>query len=141
MTCHVRSLPPLSSGSSRFALSQRMFMTAISPGRAAPGTSCRRPQASRFGRNRQPLAGQSLHALSVDVRAVPELEIEETPEGIATRGLAGGVRIEKPFDGCRLDDAALTASGVEQYVPRHVPPCPLHPHCKRDREPHFFASK
>src|SRR3712207_7675552 len=33
--CHVRSLPPLSSGSSRLAFSQRMFMDGPAPPRAA----------------------------------------------------------------------------------------------------------
>src|SRR3954471_6573473 len=78
MRCHVRSLPPLSSGSSRSDFSQSMRI------------------------------GERLNSFLIDERAVPELEVEEAPETIAGVGASGGMVDEQAFDGCRIDQPALT---------------------------------
>src|SRR6266446_10312311 len=75
--CHVRSLPPLSSGSSRSDFSHRMRM------------------------------GKRLNSFVVDERAVPQFEVDEAPEAIAAVGGAGRVRAQQRVHGVRLEKPAL----------------------------------
>src|SRR5688500_6973678 len=91
--CHVRSRPPLSSGSSRSDFSQRIRMSGRSGG-----------------------LGERLDAVAVDERAIPELQVHEGPDAIAAFGAAGGVIAQHPVDGGRLEDAALARAAIEQDV-------------------------
>src|SRR5262249_36875958 len=58
--------------------------------------------------------GQRLHAVAVDERAIPELEVEKTPKAIAGVGPARRVIADERFDGDGIDHAALTRSAVEE---------------------------
>src|SRR5262245_48522348 len=88
--CQVRSLPPLSSGSSRSDFSHRMRMR------------------------------KRLNSFAIDEGAVPQLEVDEAPEAVAAVDRAGGVRAQKLVDGARLEDAALARAAIEQDVARHA---------------------
>src|SRR5579872_5064182 len=110
MRCHVRSFPPLSSGSSRSAFSQRIRMG--------------------YGMRRR----QMLHAAAVDECAVPKFEIEEAPDAIARVGASGGMVREQVVDRRGIDHAALAGPPVEQDFPRHVVPAAAHPIGERNRK-------
>src|SRR5207244_12048824 len=88
---------PLSSGSSRSDFSQRIRM------------------------------GKRLHSLSVDKRAMPQLEVDERPDAITALGGSGGVRAQQRVDRVRLEDAALAGAagqgdGAHGGVPRAARP-------------------
>src|SRR3954451_22070231 len=107
MRCHVRSLPPLSSGSSRSDLSQRMRMR------------------------------KDLNALLVDERPIPEFEVEEAPQAIGAGSAAGRVVVKKRVDSGRIDDAALARSSIEQDVAQDGVPRAAGPHRERNRKAHL----
>src|SRR5438270_1270701 len=88
---HVRSLPPLSSGSRRSDFSHRMRIVV------SRGTL---HTAIVQGGN----VGKGLHALPIDERAVPQLQVEKRPDALASVGAAGGVVGEQVMDGLRLDE-------------------------------------
>jgi hypothetical protein len=48
-----------------------------------------------------------LNPLVVDERAVPQLEVEETPDPIAAVGTAVGVIAKQSIDGRWIDDPAV----------------------------------
>src|SRR3954462_650513 len=77
MRCHVRSFPPLSSGSSRSDFSHRMRM------------------------------GERLDSFLVDKGAVPEFEVEQAPQAVAAFRAARRVVDEQSIDGLGIDQPAL----------------------------------
>src|SRR5207249_9217907 len=95
--CHVRSLPPLSSGSNRSVFNHRMRM------------------------------GQRLYPFVVDERAVPELEVQEAPDSVAAFGAALGVIAQQAIDGRGIDDAALARARIEEHVARDAVPAATGP--------------
>src|SRR5262245_52184690 len=84
--CHVRSLPPLSSGSSRSDFSHNIRM------------------------------GEGLDSFAIDERAVPELEVEERPQPVAAVGAAGRMTTQERVHRGRIDDAALARAAIEEDV-------------------------
>src|SRR5205823_6199640 len=92
MRCHVRSLPPLSSGSSRSDFNQRMRI------------------------------GEYLYPFVVDECPMPELQIQEAPDAIAAVSPAGGVIPQEGVDCLGIDDPALARAAVEEHVARDCVP-------------------
>src|SRR3954470_11953013 len=82
MRCHVRSFPPLSSGSSRSDFSHRMRM------------------------------GERLNPFLIDEGAMPEFEVEETPQTVAAFRAAGGVVAQETIDGWWIDESALARTAI-----------------------------
>src|SRR5215210_9454485 len=80
---------------------------------------------------------QRLHALAVDERAIPEFEIQQRPDRVATAAPAGAMIVEQPFDGCRVGDAALARAAVEEDVADHAIPGARRPAGERYRKAHF----
>ena len=111
--CHVRSLPPLSSGRSRPALSQRIFMVCQSVPARLPTGSGRRVAAYAAADDG---AAEVLHAVAVNPGAVPEFEIEKAPEHVAALGAAGRVIVEQPRDLHGVEQPALARAPIEQHV-------------------------
>src|SRR3954470_6580138 len=97
MRCHVRSFPPLSSGSSRSDFSHRMRM------------------------------GQRLNPFLIDERAVPQLEVEQAPDAIAAFGAAGRVIGEQAVDRLRIENSPLARAAVEEHVARDAVPAAARP--------------
>jgi hypothetical protein len=65
---------------------------------------------------------QCLDAVAIDKGPVPELQIHQRPDSIATVGTAGGVVAQQLSDGGRVDDAALECPAIEQDLARNVVP-------------------
>ena len=127
--CHVRSLPPLSSGSSRPAFSQRIFTLAISY-----AVACSRSAGVEAG----PKAGSVwTPSPSMKVRyqssRLSRLQIASPPSAAP----AAWAAISRSTAD-RLDDAALTAARVEQHVARDGAPLAAHPDPERHRESHLL---
>src|SRR3954468_11356057 len=90
--CHVRSFPPLSSGSSRSDFSQRMRI------------------------------GECLNTFLVDECAVPELEVQQAPETVTGVGAAGCVIVEETLDCRAIHEPSLAGSAIEQHVSHDAVP-------------------
>src|SRR5215471_19625920 len=107
MRFHVRSLPPLSSGSSRSDFSQSMRM------------------------------GKRLNPFLIDERSVPELEVEEAPEAISAVGVTQSVIAQQPIDRMDLNKPAFTGAAIEEDLARDAVPAAFHPFGERHRKTHL----
>src|SRR5262252_7871103 len=81
--------------------------------------------------------GERLHALPVDERSVPELEVEEAPDAIAAIGGAGRMLAEQRLDGAWIGEAPFTGAPVEQDLGRDRVPCAAGPAGERHRKTHL----
>src|SRR4051812_40224509 len=107
MRCQVRSFPPLSSGSSRSDFSHRMRM------------------------------GERLNPFLIDEGAMPEFEVEETPQTVTAFRAAGGVVAQETIDGWWIDESALARTAIEEDIANDAVPAGARPAGKWHRETHF----
>src|SRR5215471_1352724 len=104
MRFHVRSLPPLSSGSSRSDFSHRIRM------------------------------GKRLNPFLIDERAVPEFEVEEAPEAITAVGVTVRVIAQQLIDRSDLEKPPFAGAAVEEHLAYDAVPVAFHPCGERHRE-------
>src|SRR5688572_23561381 len=106
----------------------------VSRRRGAGQRTRRRRRGCRRARLRQ-----RLDAVAIDERPIPELEVEECPDGVAAATETCTMVVEQLLDGARIDDAALARPRVEQNLARDAVPAAANPGGEWHRESHLLA--